>query len=409
MHTFRRIFSIQLRWYWGNAVVTSFADSLISFALILLVLKATGSLSLMALISIVIAIPNILFGLFSAVWVDRWNPVKVVKLSQLFRSVVVCMFMLADWYDAIWLLFVVAFVQSIVGTFDDPARGKLARALTSDEDRLSVNSFTQTGRTLASVVGTTAAGLLVAGNNNYAPIFMLAAMLYFVAGWLAGHISIPSVTPEPPNALHPEPTYWVEFRLGFKAIKESTTLMAVLIAASAATIGASAATVLLTPLIVDELAISPAWFGPIEASQAAGSILVSLAIGVVGSRIDPRRLTVIALITTGSAIGLIGLSTDLMTLMLFMLLVGVAISPVNSSISTLFQTHTDPAVIGRVAAILNTVVEPFSILGMAGAGLLADQIGIRPVFWIAGAVCATAGLIASTLFARDRKAGGTKV
>ena len=86
MHIIKTTISGDIRWYWSNAVGTSFADSLISFALILLVLNVTGSLSMMAAMSITMALPNIVIGLFSSVWVDRWNPRRVVQISQLCRA-----------------------------------------------------------------------------------------------------------------------------------------------------------------------------------------------------------------------------------------------------------------------------------------------------------------------------------
>src|SRR5699024_5097594 len=114
-----RILTGDIRWYLANTVTTSLADNLVSFALVLLVLQITGSLSLMALMSMVIALPYIMLGIFSAVWVDRWNPRTVILTSQGARSLAICGFLLVDHFDAIWLAFVIAFLQSVIGTFDD--------------------------------------------------------------------------------------------------------------------------------------------------------------------------------------------------------------------------------------------------------------------------------------------------
>lgn len=402
MHQVRNTITGDIRWYWGNAVCTSLADSLIGFALVLLVLNVTGSLSLMALMSIAIALPNIVLSLLSAVWVDRWRPVKVVQVSQVCRAVIVCCFLLVDRFDVIWLAFVIAFVQSTVGTFDDPARARLIRALTTNESRLSVNSFTQSGRTVASVAGTTIAGLMVTlSDDSFGSVFVVATLIYALAGWIVGHITMPN-SDEGTSPAASE-SYWLEFRRGFDTVRHSPTLIAVLVTAAAATIGGGAATVLLTPLVVNHLHVSPAWFGVIEASQATGAILISFAIGVFGSRLDPRKLVVTALVSTGVMIGLIGSSPNLLFLMLFMLLVGITITPVSSAFSTLLQTHTEPEVIGRVSAVLSMVIEPFSILGIAAAGFMADQLGIRAVFWLAGGLCVVGGCVALLLFAREQK------
>ncbi|MCO5219423.1 MAG: MFS transporter [Thermomicrobiales bacterium] len=316
------------------------------------------------------------------------------------RSSVVCCFILVDHFDAIWLAFVIAFAQSVIGTFDDPSRGKIVRALTTDENRLSVNSFTQTGRTIASVAGTTCGGVIVVYTpDSFGVVFLLAAACYAAMGWIVAHISVDATTE------HIEPgrsgNYWQELRVGLKAVRESPALIAVLVAAMTTTIGAAAATVLLTPLLVNELGISPAWFGIVEGSQAVGSVAVSLVIGVIGSRLNVNRLIVWALVGTGIVIALIGSAPNIWTLLMCMLAVGITITPVGSSFSTILQSHADPTVIGRVGAVLNMILEPFSILGMAGAGLMAERVGIQPVYWLAGLLCVIGGISASVLLGRE--------
>lgn len=402
MQKFLEEASRPVRWHWANAITTSFADSLIDFALVLLVLKTTGSLSLMALVSIVITLPTILFGLISAVWVDRWHPVKVVSISQLCRAVVVLMFLVADRIETIWLVFVIAFLQSVIGTFDDPARGKLVRAITTDQTRLSVNSLTQTGKMLAGIAGTSLAGLIVAAESeSFGIVFTLASLSFAAAGLMVSRIKLPeSIVETETNDSTSSGRFLAEFKEGIAAIRTSQTHVALLIVIGAATIGASAATVLLTPLMVNELNISPAWFGAVGASQTVGAILISLAIGMLGARVNTRVLATASLIATGVTICLIGSASSLIYLLIAMLLVGLAITPVSSSVSTIFQSATEERVLGRVAAVFNTVTQPFSIVGMAGAGILADLIGIREVFWIAGGACIVAGILASVLLGR---------
>lgn len=400
MDQFTKVISGEIRWYWLNAIGTSFADSLVSFALILLVLDTTGSLSLMASMSIAMALPNIAFGLPISVWVDRWHPVHVVRNSQVFRALIISCFVFAARMDAIWPTFCLAFLQAVVGTFDDPSRAKLARALTTHASRLAINSFTQAGKTVAIVAGASAAGMIVAGTDSaYGTFFLVAALCYAALGWVVSNIS----TDSSHFQRHDQATgrYRDEILVGLRAVRTSSTLVAVIVAAMTTTIGAAAATVLLTPFIVDDLMVTPAWFGLVEASQATGTILVSIAIGIAGARINTRLLLVWSLIGTGTMIALIGATQTVWSLLICMLAVGITLAPVNSSFSTLLQSHADPTIIGRIAAVMNMFIEPCSILGMAGAGLLAAHIGIRPVFSIAGVFCFGGGILVWVLMRSD--------
>jgi len=395
-----------LRRYWLNAVISAFGDSVTSIALMLMVLQRTGSISLMATMSIVVSVPGIVFGLVNATWVDRWNAQRVIVRSQLLRALLILGLVYVDLGNQLWMAFVLAACQSLVGTFDDPARGRMVAMLTTTETRLSVNSLTSSGVMVAGMLGTTVGGLLVGTGGRYWPAFAIDSVT-FVAGaaaltGIAGNFDPSTQSPHSGKVWGRLADDVLE---GITAIRRSPVLVAVLWAASASTIGLSAATIMLTPLIVDVLYLQPAWFGAIEATQASSAIAIALAIGVFGRSLDPKRLVALGMMATGLVIGLIGSAVDVWTLLISMFLVGISITPVSSGYSTLLQTYAPRAMIGRIAATMNTLVQTFSIAAMAGAGLLGDAVGVRSVFWIAGGVCAFAGVWSGALFRKEDAAG----
>jgi len=167
-----------------------------------------------------------------------------------------------------------------------------------------------------------------------------------------------------------------------------------MIAASAATLALSAATIMLLPFITEVLNIQPGWFGAFEATQSGAAILVSLAVGLIGNRLNARPLVVVGLIGTGVAIAAIGSAVNVWTLLMAMFVVGLFITATGSGYSTLLQTFAPKGVIGRVAAAMNTVIQACSLVAIAAAGLLDEYLGIRETMWIAGAVCIGAGILA---------------
>jgi MFS family permease len=122
---------------------------------------------------------------------------------------------------------------------------------------------------------------------------------------------------------------------------------------------------------------------------------------VVGAAIDPKLVVVVGMIATGAIICGIGMTIDIWTLLIAMFLVGLAITPVGSGYGTLLQTNAPAPMIGRVAATMNTLIQTFRIVAMAGAGILGDVFGVRPVFLASGGVCILAGMLASLLFRRE--------
>lgn len=391
-----------LRRYWLNAVISAFGDSVTSIALMLMVLQRTGSISLMATMSIVVAVPGVVVGLVNATWVDRWNAQRVIVRSQLVRSLLILGLVYVDLGSYLWIAFVLAGCQSLVRTFDDPARARLIASLTSDMTRLSVNSLTTSGVMVAGMLGTTVGGLLVGAFDCYWPAFAIDSVTF-----VAGAVVLSGIAGSFDSSTHPPRSGKVlgglvdDVMEGIDAIRRSPVLVAVLWAASASAISLSAATIMLTPLIVDVLHLQLAWFGAIEASQASSAIAIALAIGVFGRSLDPKRIVALGMMATGMVIGLIGSTVNVWTLLISMFLVGISIAPVSSGYSTLLQTYAPRAMIGRIAAAMNTLVQTFSIVAMAGAGLLGDALGVRSVFWIAGGICALAGVWSSALFRRE--------
>jgi len=79
--------------------------------------------------------------------------------------------------------FVLAFFQSLVGTFDDPAGVRLIRTMTDEATRLSVNSLTSSGTMIAGILGTTIGGTLVGTLEHYWPSFALDSVTFLIGAF----------------------------------------------------------------------------------------------------------------------------------------------------------------------------------------------------------------------------------
>lgn len=388
-----------LRWYWLNAIVSAFGDSVTTIALTLMVLLETGSLSLMATMSIVVIVPGIIFGILSATWVDRWDARRVIVVSQIARALLILGLVYADVSDHLWIAFVLAACQSLVGTFDDPARARMIQTITDDATRLCVNSLTSSGVMIAVVArhncrrrSRRRAGCLLA---------RICRQQHRVPDRSRSHLSYPwQLCIDASSYGYRERGVAILGRClgGSPSDPLLTGPVRGSHGASAANLGLGAATIMLTPLIVDVLHVQPAWFGVVEGAQTAAAILVSLAIGVYGSMLDPRRLIVICMIMTGIVASGIGLTVNIWTLLTAMFLVGITITPLGACFGTLLQTHAPKAMIGRVATTMSTCIQTSSVASMAIARILGDAIGVRPVFWLAGIICVIAGILAGVLF-----------
>ncbi len=74
---------------WLSHVISSFGDALTNLALLILAQRLTGSTAAVATTAVAVALPQLLFGLFAGVLVDRWNRKFVMIASDLARAFLV--------------------------------------------------------------------------------------------------------------------------------------------------------------------------------------------------------------------------------------------------------------------------------------------------------------------------------
>ena len=125
---------------WLGQLVSEAGDGLTNLTLLLLVNHLTGSTAAIAAMAICLAIPPMTIGLFAGAYVDRADRRRIMLASDLLRAIVVLGFVFVGSSGSLWLLFVLAFVQSSVGTFFAPARVAVIPKVVPPEGLLAANS-----------------------------------------------------------------------------------------------------------------------------------------------------------------------------------------------------------------------------------------------------------------------------
>ena len=111
------------------------------------------------------------------------------------------------------------------------------------------------------------------------------------------------------------------------------------------------------------------------AGMTAGGIVMSIW---GGFRRRSRTLAASLFAFGLFALGM-GLSTDFILYLILMLFYGIALTMAQTSLTTMLQENTAPAVQGRVFGLLSTMYAGFLPAGMAVFGPLAD---ITPLRWV---------------------------
>ena len=393
---------------WLGQLVSEAGDGLTNLALLLLVNSITGSTAAIAAMAICLAIPPLTIGLFAGAYVDRADRRRIMLASDLLRAIVVLGFVLVGSADRLWLLFLFAFVQSSIGTFFAPARGAVIPKVVPREGLLAANSVAQATRVIAGIVGAGLAGLIIGLAGVFWPAFVLDGLSFLASFVLI--LGLPAVvgqiTPSPAQtaastsagatvapAPAPTPGIFASLTLGLSRVAQSRLLSTTIASLAVVMLGLGAVNVLFVPLMTRVLVVSPAWFGPLDMAQSASMILAAGMIGAIAARIRPTTIITIGLVGVAVLIALTGAVTAIWQVLLLMFLVGWFVSPLQASVVTLLQTNVVDAERGRIMSVLNAAMSAATVLSMAFAGIAGDVVGVRNVFFLAGAIVAVGAVI----------------
>jgi MFS family permease len=389
--------------------ISDFGDALTVLAMLLVINQLTGSLAAIAFMAIVLAIPQATIGIVAGVWVDRIEPRLVMLVSDLLRAAIVLGLVMVRSADMVWLLFLLGFLEAAVSTFFTPARMTLVSVVVPRTGLLAANSISQGGRVLASVLGSGAAGVLVSLAHSGWPAFVVDSATFMVSFLLIVGVR----TRRPVSAgsgveTAPAPSVIGELKVGLRAVAASPSLIATVVAGSAVMLGIGAVNVLFVPLLVNDLGVSPAWFGAIDAAQTAGMILAAALLAVRLAGVAPSRVITVAMAGLAVCVALVAGVTDAWQVVVLLFLVGWVITPLQASVATVVQTEAATEVRGRVASLLNSSVTVASILSMAFAGAAGALVGVRTVFLLSAGVIGLGVLVAVLLFRRAHGTSATR-
>lgn len=390
----KRLLAIgDFRKLWLSHVISSFGDALTNLALLIMAQRLTGSTAAVATTAVAVALPQLLFGMFAGVLVDRWDRKRVMIASDLARAFLVLGFLAVSSPDRMWILYVVAFVQASIGTLDNPARSSVVPQIVGRDNLLAANSFFQSTMIIVGVAGTATAGVIAGVFDTLAPAFLLDAVSFAVSATLVTRIEIEGRPARTAGSEMQASGLWIELREGVRLILASPMLRTVVITAGVVMLGLGAVNVLLVPFIVDELAVPETWFGVLEAAQVTSMVLAGGLVATVAQRIRPGRLLVVGLTGVALVVAAMSQAQSVWHLIGLLFAVGWFVTPTQAAISTIVQSEVPLEALGRVSSSLGTISTTAQVASMALSGVAAAMLGLRNVFVIAGLIVLVAAVV----------------
>lgn len=390
------------RLLWLAQCISRFGDSLTSLALLILINKLTGSTVALATLAIVLILPQITFGLIAGVYVDRLDRRRIMIVSDTVRGIMVLGFMLVGTAGQIWLIYVIGLLQATIGAFFNPALGATLPNIVPKAELLAANSVMQVSRLICLTLGTSAAGLIIGVFGAYWPAFMLDALTFFIAPWLVSRLLIPAQA-RTVSYERSVKAIFGELKAGLKLVFGTRILVGTLVGVGVAVLGQRAFDVLIVPFLDRDLHTSATWLGAVYGAQTLSTLLSGGVIALIAVRLKPTQILSYGLLILGIFTCTLLFITQAWHLFLLAVSFGLIAAPINAAIATIIQTSVTDEVRGRVGASFETLISVASLTSLTLSGILGDLISIRNVFFLAGIITITSGLVSAWMFAERPK------
>lgn len=395
MNTDQRLKGWKARFFtiWAGQQCSLFGSQIVQFALVWWLTQETGSATVLATASLVAMLPQILVGPFSGALVDRlprrW--VMVVADSAIVLVSLVLVYLFWSGGIRVWHIYLAMALRSVGGGFHWPAMAATTPLMVPEKHLTRVAGLNQAMGGALNVVSPPLGALFLSflPMHGVVGIDVVTALLAVVP-----LLFIP--VPQPARAQGGRPSYLVDLREGFRYVWAWKGLLYLMGFATLINFVANPAFSLLPLFVKTHLGGGAMELGWLESAWGIGMVAGGLVLSLWGGFRRRILTSLIGVLGMGAAILGVGFlpSGGLYLALALFLLAGLMNPIANGPLMAVLQARVAPEVQGRVFSLLSSMVTAISPLSLAVAGPVADLIGIRLMYGIAGAGMLLLGLSA---------------
>jgi MFS family permease len=403
------------RTLWLAQVISQTAQNTILFALIILVIRETGSTTGASFIVFSFIVPTVLFGVFSGVLVDRWSKRKLLILTNLGRACAAGLFFFSR--GEVWGLYAVTWFFASCSQLFTTTTAASVPYMVSRKQLISANSLFSGGFTVAQIAGLIVLSPILLQTVGAGWLLIITAAAFAYASLLAR--TLPVIGHEEPDLRFPSvPEFrgaFTEFRQALRELvadSQSTLAMSHIMTSSTLILIFS----ILVPKYMESIEGKPENAVTVFAPVAIGALFGLRAVPWIVARLGNTRTVAMGLF--GIAVCLLGLGfveaigealqetnrfnpggdltffgySILVTVtMAFAGPMGFAYAMLNSPAQTTLHERIPPSMRGRVLASQMVLANGFALFPLVVVGGIADLYGVSAVILAIGVLMMLGG------------------
>ncbi len=362
---------------------------------------ATGGL-LMAYVA-----PGIVVGSIAGVYVDRWDRKRTMLITTILQGAMVATLLFVQSADWLWLIYLVAIVESTLERFFRPAENALLPKLVGEDQLLSANSLNALNDNLARLGGPALGGLLL-GLVGFYSVVVVDVATYVVAAFLILLVQLPEsarraevVPTESADVGGAFRSLWTEWKAGLAIVGHSRLLIALFVVLGLMLFGDAILSAVLVVFVQEDMGLTAVEFGWMMTARGIGGIIGGLLAAQLGAKLMPGRLLAVGLTATGVALVVAVFFPTLTVVLPLLIFVGIMGLIAMISAQTMMQKGTEDAYLGRVFGLFGAVSALVMFIGAGIGGALADTLGSLTLMYGAAILTIASGLLAFILLGRS--------
>ena len=390
MNSWKKTFYI----IWTGQLFSTLSSSIVGFAIVFWLSIRTESAQILAYAMIAALLPQLLLGLISGAYIDRWNRKLTMICADSFIAFCTGILGVLFYFDMVevWQVYVLLALRSAGSAFHTPAMQASTPLLAPESELMRIAGINQIIYSISNIAGPALSALMITFMD------MTTILSLDIIGAIIACVSLLFVTiPNPKKeAEDQEKDLLREIKEGLQAIFHRRG-MAWLFVCDVFSMFFIIPIAALFPLMTLSHFQGGAYeMGWVESSWGVGMLLGGIIIG--SKKVDKyNKILLISIMCVINGLSFLFsgfLSPSALVGFIILTAVGsIAAAIWNGAFTVILQTKIEHDKLGRAFSTYDSLMLMPSIPGLLATGFIAEEIGLSNAFIIAGACLTVIGFV----------------
>lgn len=327
------------------------------------------------------AIPRLLFSLLGGTLADRIDRRRLLVLTNVFLMTTATLLavLTVTGRIRIWQVLIIAGLNSLVQSFDMPARHSMVPSLVDEREVLTAISLNSVAFNGAGIFGPSIGGALIATVGE-GGCFIVNAASYL------GTLSALAMMDMPRQEAVARMSLSEDLREGVRLLRQHRHLLLFLGTVAALSFFGRPYVRMLPTFAREVLHVGATSLGVLQSAPGVGTILSVLLVGRISAARGKGALLGAAMLVFGLLVAIFGLVRTLPLALVLLVLMGTTQAMALASANALVQLNTPPHARGRLMGFYSMVAFGGFAVGSLPVGAVGDVLGVGPALSAGGVI-----------------------